>query len=42
MVLARRELMATTPPPPPSDSEPDWEDRKRKMLDERARKLDAP
>lgn len=36
---AGRALLAMAPP---SGPEPDWEDQKREMLDERMRKLDAP
>ena len=38
---AGRALLAM-PPPPGGAHEPDWEDQKREMLDQRARKLEAP
>jgi transcriptional regulator with XRE-family HTH domain len=38
---AGRELLEMPPPPGPSP-EPDWEEQKREMLDEWARKLEAP
>lgn len=36
---AGRDLLAMAPP---EGSEPDWEDQKREMLDERMRELEAP
>jgi hypothetical protein len=37
---AARRLLAM-PPPPGDGPEPDWEDQKREMLDERAQKLEG-
>lgn len=36
---AGRALLALAPP---EDPEPDWEDQKRELLDERMRRLEAP
>jgi hypothetical protein len=39
---AAARALLSMPPPPGQASEPDWEQQKEEMLDERARKLEAP
>lgn len=39
---AAARALLSMPPPPGDGPEPDWEQQKREMLDERARKFEAP